>query len=377
MSRIFNVLFILICFKTEAQTSVLNVADSLFVNGNYSKAIETYRAYENQEDVYDKIAKSYVAIGNYDEALSNYEKSITARPENTLVKYDYAKLLSKTKKYKTAISAFKQLVATDSLNPNYHYELGLVYEQQRDSLAIVEYKTSFQLDQSHQKTIYKVAKYMLKKRQHDSVDYYVDMGLKTYENNLELISLKAQNYYWQQYYKKAAFYFERLIKLGESSQFIHEKLSFCYDESYQPQKAIEHALVALKYDPNNTTNLYALGRLYEVVKDYEKAEAYLKTALIMADVPLNREYTTLGRVQNLQKKYPEAIAAYSKALSEKPDDAYIAFYLIYTKDAYYKDFDTRIKLYQNYKNDYPKSPMMPMVDKRITELDQEKFLKTD
>lgn len=47
----FLILFLLILFKTEAQTSVLNIADSLYANGNYSKAIAQYQLYKNQPEV--------------------------------------------------------------------------------------------------------------------------------------------------------------------------------------------------------------------------------------------------------------------------------------------------------------------------------------
>lgn len=377
MNKTLFIILVLLCFKTEAQTSVLNVADSLYANGNYSKAIEMYKTSNKLHDVNDKIAKAYVALGNYDEAISHYEKSISYNPNNPLVKYQYAKLLAKTKNFDKAVSVFNQLIAVDSLNPNYHYELGLVYSDLGDSLSIVEYKKSFNLDQTHQKATYKVAKYMLQKRKFDSVDYYVDIGLKSYKNNVQLISLKAQNYYWQQEYEEAVYYFEKLISLGETSQFIHEKLSFSYSESYQPEKAIEHGLLALKYDPKNTTNLFILGQLYEDVKDYEKAESYYKLAIALDDLPLDYEYSKLGRVLNYQKKHEEAIKIYNKALKEKPGDFAIAFYIVYTKDKYYKDIDTRIKLYKTYKTNYPKSPFLPMIEKRITELEQENFLKED
>ena len=97
VNRILLIIILTLAIKTEAQTSVLQYADSLYINGNYSKAIEMYNQVENQLNVYDKIAKAFVAIGNYDEALFNYEKSIEVNPNNALVKYEYARLLSKTK----------------------------------------------------------------------------------------------------------------------------------------------------------------------------------------------------------------------------------------------------------------------------------------
>ena len=109
MRLFFILISLFLIFKTEAQSSVLNRADSLYINGNYSKAITAYKTYDNQDNVYTKIAKAYVAIGNYDLALFNYEAGIKANPDDALSKYEYAKLLSKTKKFENAADIFNEL----------------------------------------------------------------------------------------------------------------------------------------------------------------------------------------------------------------------------------------------------------------------------
>ncbi len=377
MSRGILIILILTFFKTEAQPSVLNVADSLLANGNYSEAIKVYKTYKNVDAISYKLAQSYTAIGNYDEALNFYQRSIQADPDNALLKYEYAKLLSKTRNFQTASSVFKQLIATDSQHPNYHYELGLVYEQLRDSSALSEFKTSFNLDSGHQKAIFKLAKRHLQKREFDSVDYFIDIGLKTYENNLELISLKAQNYYWKKDYKTAAVWFEKLLTLGEDSQFLHEKLSFSYSEISEVEKAIEQQKLALAKEPRNIDNNYILGSLFTRVSDYKQAENYVSKALELADLPLDSEYMNLGTIQNHQKKHQAAIQSFEKALVENPNNMYAAFFLVYTKDDFYKDIDTRIKLYEDFMAKYPESPFSYKVKSRLSELKQEKFMNTD
>uniref|UniRef100_UPI004048D8DC tetratricopeptide repeat protein n=1 Tax=Mariniflexile sp. TaxID=1979402 RepID=UPI004048D8DC len=124
MIRIVFLFLVFILNKTEAQTSVLIIADSLYANGNYSKAITQYKLFQNQADVYDKIARSYVAIGNFDEALKNYKASIEVKPHDALLKYDYARLLLSVKKYKEASILFNDLIHVDYNNPNYHFQLG-------------------------------------------------------------------------------------------------------------------------------------------------------------------------------------------------------------------------------------------------------------
>ncbi|MFL0353836.1 tetratricopeptide repeat protein [Xanthomarina sp. GH4-25] len=372
------VLFIIISFfKTEAQTSVLMLADSLYVNGYYSKAIEQYKIYENPSQVYEKIAKSYMAIGNYNEALLNYRASIKANPNNALLKYEYAKLLSKTNNYQTASLEFEELISLDSLNPNYHFEYGTLLEKQNDSSALEAYITAFQLDRLHQKAIYKVAKYKLQKREFNEVEKLVDIGLKSNEFNLELMSLKAQNYFWKQDYHEAIIWFNKLVELRESSQFIHEKLSICYAKTYRLPQAIEQGLLALKYEPNNTKNLFNQGRLYEKNKDYKKAEVYYVKALEIEDVPLDKQYMQLGRVLNYQKNYAEAIQVLNKARQENSKNDTAAFYLLQSQNAYYEDFDTKINLYEIFIKEFPDSILNAVAAAQLSVLKQEKFMKTD
>ncbi len=373
MIRHIILFFLLILFKTEAQTSVLNIADSLFQNGNYAKAIAQYQLYDNPSEVYDKIAKAYVAIGNYEEALNHYKSAITSNPEDALITYSYGKLLYKTKKFNESVQMFEKLISVDAYNPNYHYELGLVLEKLKDSTAFKKFHGAFKLDKFHQKAIFKIAKRHLIKRRHDSVNYYIDIGLKSYKNNVELISLKAQNFYWQHKYNKAAAWFEKLLGLGEQSEFIFEKLSLCYFEMSEYEKAIENRKLALKYNPKNADALYAIGSYHELLKNFEEAEKYITKALTLMDVPLHNEYKTLARVFNQQKKYKEAIEALKKAIKENPQDEFSHFFLAMTLSEYYADYDAKIQAFENYKKKFPNGKIKEFADASIQKLKEEQF----
>ena len=374
---LFSALTLLTIFKTEAQTSVLKVADSLYALGHYSKAIAQYKAYDNPSEVHHKIARSYIALGNYDEGLINYEKAVEANPENTLLKYDYGKFLYRIKNYKKAAVVFNKLVYIDYKNPNFHYELGLALERLKDSTAQNRFFNAFQLDTTHQKAIYKIAKEHLKKGRHNQVDRYVDIGLKSFGNNKELISLKAQNKYAQRHYREAVIWFEKLLELGESSPFIHEKLSLCYYQMYDFEKAIDQRKLVLKFNPLDATAIYVIGTYYSELRDYKQAEEYISKALALLEEPLDEEYMKLGTVLNQQKKYKEAIEALKSSLKENPNNSSTQFFLVRTKDAYYEDLDAKIKLYEDFKKRYPKNPFMKFAQFRLDELKEEKFLKTE
>lgn len=368
---------LVIQFNAEAQSSALAVGDSLYVNGKYSKAIAVYKTYTNQAEVYDKIAKAYVAIGNFDAALENYKKSVDANPDDALLRFEYAKLLSRTKKHKEAATLFNALIYSDYKNPNYHYQAGLALDELKDSTAINRFVSAYDLDQTHQKAIFEIAKHHLKKRNNTTSHRYIDKGLESYPNNVSLISLKAQNYYHQEYYDKAIIWFNKLLGLNEISEFIHEKLSLSYAKTDDYINAIKHRKLVLASNPFDTRALYFIGTYYEELGDFENAEEYISKSLNLQDVSLNVEYRKLGTILNRQKKYEAALVAFQKALREDRTDTFTRFYIIRTKDEYYADREVVVKLYEDFAEKYKETPFAEIAQMRLKVLKEENFLSDD
>jgi tetratricopeptide (TPR) repeat protein len=377
MNKIVALIFTLFLVKSQAQTSVLNTADSLYARGNYAKAIETYKTHQPLEVVHSQIAKAYLAIGNYDEALAHYQLAVASKPQDDLLAYEYAKLLSRFNKTNEALTIFNDLSEKDKNNPNYHYEIGILLEQKSDTTAYHKFLKAYELDATHQKAIFRIARHYLVKNQNNTSLKYIEKGLESYANNVELINLKALNFYYKEDYITAAKWFEKLISLGESSQFIHEKLSFCYAQDSEYKKAIEQGELAIKYDPKNSTNLYIQGQLYERLQDFPNAEKYISMALELMDQPLDAEYTSLALIYNKQKKYKDGIESLQKALKENPSNFSAQFYLVAAKEKYYADYDSKIKVYEVFLEKYPKSPYVLFAERRLKELKEEQFMKQD
>ncbi|MBL85823.1 MAG: hypothetical protein CMO82_04105 [Winogradskyella sp.] len=374
--RVIIVSVLLMSCMVNAQ-SIKDKADHFFATGNFSKSIETYKTLEVLDDVYDDIAKAYIAIGNYGEGLAYYKKAISVSPEDLLLQYQYAKLLSKTKNYKEAHKRFSDLIQSDSLNPNFHYELGVILEKFQDSTALERFKTTFQLDSTHQKAIFKIGKRHLVKRRFKEAHTIIDKGLESYSDNIELVSLKAQTYYYQEYYTHAVVWFKKLLELGEKSEFIHEKLSLSYAQNSDYKEAIYHREEALKYNPQDANAFFVLGNYYAALNEFKKAEDYYKKSLKLRDVSLSNEYQKLGIVLNRQKKYKEAIEAFQKAKKEDPDDIMNSFFILKSKDEYYADVDAKIKLYEDFIKKEKNAPLKPYAERRLKELKEEKFLERD
>lgn len=350
-------------------------ADSLLTLGNYSKAIAIYESAEHPNLHYDKIAKAYFALGNYGAALSYYQKLVEAKPEDALNRFNYAKLLFQTKNYQLSSKHFQQLIAKDSTNPNYHYQLGLVLEATKDSMAFKSFHKAYQLDETHQKAIYKIARQLLKTRQFSQAHQYIDKGLEAYVNNIKLIGLKAQCFYYQENYKQAQEWFLKLLDLGETSEFIYEKLSLCYANNSYFKEAIEYRKKALEYNPKDANALFVVGVYYNYLQDYENAQKYMEQALELKDKPLDAEYRQLSSVYNQLKKYDKSIEALKKAIKDAPDNLSLHFFLLSAKDRYYADIDTKIRLYENFIKRFPNEKVfLHLANRRLKELKETKFL---
>jgi tetratricopeptide (TPR) repeat protein len=374
----FLILLVLIIFKTEAQSSVLTIGDSLLAYGNYTKAITVLQAHGNQNEVYYKLAKAYHAIGNYDAAVANYDKALDSGQDNNILAYEYGRLLGKTKHYKKASELFRVLLDVDPLNSNYHYELGVnLAAIDKEQEAQEYFEKTFVIDSTHQKAIYRLARFQLKKGQHEAVIRLVDVGLKSYPKNTLLISLKAQSFYNSMYFNQAIVWFEKLIALGERSSFVFEKLSIAYASELEYEKAISNLEEVLKLDAKNVANLYKLGDLYFKAEDYVNAEKYIKYALELQDTPLDKEYNRLASIYNYLKRPEEAVAYYKKALKENPKNENTRFSLVITKDSYYKDIEARIKLYEAYLKAYPDSHYTKWAEYALTRLKTEKFMSAE
>lgn len=365
---------ILLFVSVNAQTSILETADSLYNHGNYTKAIQFYNQLDNTVDYMDKIAKSYQYIGNYDQAVGYYNKAVLNSPNNLLFKFELSKLLFQNGQLVQAKTHLMDLIKADQSNPNYYYYLGLVGNASNDfETAQGNFLKAYQLDQTHQKAIFELAKYSLQKRTFKKVEDYVNKGLESYPNNKQLIGLIAQKHYLNNEYHESISQFLKLLDLGETTKFVYEKLGYCYGKVYYYSKAIKYLDLALKSDPKDANNHYLLGINYEQIREYDLAEKHVLEAIKLLDQPLDEQYAKLGVLYNLQDKPAEAIQAFNNAIKENPKSESNYFFRTFTKLDYFKDLDAKQKEVQKFNNQFPNSKYSEILNLKLAKFKSEKF----
>lgn len=344
------VLTLLLTFKAGAQTSALEIADSLFQLGNFSKAISYYEK-DNTEAIYNqtKIAQAYIGIGAIRKAIPYYENIVSKDSLLLIAQYELGKLYTKTKGYKKAAYQFKLLIRKDSLNPNFYYQLGLVQKQSKNGNYVQSFIKAYQLDKLHLKSIKQLCKNFLKRENWKLFDYYITEGLKEYPENQELINYKAQACFNRQLYKTAITYFSKLYSTNPKNKFVIYKLGVSHHALQEYQKAIEYYKEAIEIDSTNGDYHTQVGKAYLAIEEFQSSFIHLYLAKKYNDTSIDREFYNIGMLHKAKKEYSRAIKLFQNALKENNYNHHAQFELAICADNYYKDTASKLKLYEIYK----------------------------
>ncbi len=375
--RLFLIIVLGVVVTVEAQSSALAVADSLYNLGDYSNAIKKYEQII-PADQYTllQIARSHKAKGTYNNALIYYDKAIAEYPAFASTQLEYAKLLTTTRKFNKADSVYSILVSKQPENPNFQYRLGLVKKNLQDSTAIAYFKQASELDSTHQKSRSEIAKYYLKKRKYDDVEDIANMGLRSYEENAELINILGQNYLLREYYSKAIPYFEKLLRLNHKNEYIYASLGLCYTKNYDFKKAVIHYKKALEYNDEIYIRHIRLAENYAKLEKYDKALESYKAAKALREFPIEEDLLNIAMTYRHQEQWENAIKYAKMALKENPNYIKAQYQLATFADAYYKDPQIKLDYYNLFKKKFEdhkdsKGFLNMLVNKRIGQLEQE------
>lgn len=364
--------------KAGAQSSALAIADSLYAVGNYSEAVEQLEnTSEKTNTVFLKLAKAYEATGNSQAALENYSAVVENEPDRILAALSYGKLLYKMGQFQKADTVFLQLNTKHPENASFLYQRGLVKEKLRDSTAMSFFNIAAMYDKTHKQAHFKVAKDFLSKAKFSMAEFMSRRGLESNPNYASLLSILAQALYHQDKYPEAIEIFEKLVRLGEGSEFVHSKLGSAWAKGKMYGNAIEEYRRALDYEDKNHVTHYNLGKLHALIGDYKNSETHLLMAILLKDQLMDAEYFSLGLTYRLGENYKKAYEYFNKALKENPDNERALYERAIAADAYFEDLETRLNHYQAYLNKYEADgtkELVRLAQRRIKDIREEMHL---
>lgn len=366
--------------------SNIKIADSLYAVGKYHEAI----ALIEQEDtssvkILADLAKYYKANANSTRALKTYQKILNKDSTRVLTALNYGEALLNLGNLEKADSLYEKLILRFPDNAKFYYSRGLANERmENDSIALAMFSKTQNLDKFHQNALYKLAKERLRNKEYQQAIAFASIGLEKNENNVSLHSIMGQTYSAMSAFYKSIPHYEKIITLGQGSEFIHTKLAFAYYKDGDFEKAIENYKKALLYEPGNSSTHYLLGKIYAQTKDFKKSEQHLIISIKIKDQSMDAEYFSLALTYKYLENHKKAFDWFQKTLKENPDHIRAMYERAVAADNYFKDLDTRINYYQAFWNKYyeddPNSLtkyMLYLTKNRVSDLKKKKHMAAE
>ena len=380
---IITLLVIIVALKTEAQSSVFAIADSLLLKGNYQKALVIL---ENEElkslETFDKIATIYHIIGNFNKAIDYYKKAlevddnedinvklgnaynaaglstksiliyegiIEKDTSNLLIANSLGKLYLGANTSKKAEQLFRFLKNKDTLNPNYPYQLAEALSKQNKPFEMGQsYLDAYNLDTLHIKSIYELAKFFKELKYKDSTMLFIDKGLKIDSTSVNFLQLKANELYFSKDFKQTINYLNKLDSLNFISVNTYEMFGMCYYNLNNFDLAEANFKKALRIERDNPKILYRLGTLYYEKNDMKLAKFYLMQSVSYGKGDLDKQYFLVGVIEKEENNLKSAISFFNEAIKNNFNNYKALFELATTSDTYYKDKKIALKHFQKY-----------------------------
>ena len=389
----------------------------LVINGKYESAISDLKAIIIEDSLnfnaYYKLGYCYLSIFQYDSALIFLKQGQQINPENINILTSIGKVsdvlgypqqaraafeqiceLDSSNRYAAislgklylqssffvkADSVYKYLVSSDPTNSYFYQQLGLCAVK-TDSLAnaIIYFNKSLILNPLNIDVILQLSQVYYIYDELDLANQIVDQGLRAYPESLSLLKRKAEILYKQKEYKKAAPYFEQVIKMEDSSAKIYKKLGLCYFWQEEATFAMLNLYKSFLKDSSDAMTSFYLGLSYKDHKSYDKSIFYLNKALQLS-IPgyLSDIFVQLGASFEQIKEFIPAIQNYREAITNDPSRKVLTFYLASVYDQYYADREVPLLYYQKFlrENKDADEKLIIFAEKRIKAIKQEIFFR--
>lgn len=296
--------------KGDAKQAETSFTKALQIKPSYAEAVlalgalnekkkraQTVTLYESFQDkhgpnekVAEQLSRLYLEDEKYEKAYQQLEIVVGGDPENLNAKVKMALILIETKDYPRAVSRLKDILAQAPDSDKIRFFLGAVYEEVKDYKAAIEQFSILAPNSS----------------------YYA-----------EAVIHSSYLYKLQSDYKNAISTMERAIEIRPEAVQFYPLYASYLDDTKEYDKAVKMLQNAVAKFPTNDQLYFFLGSVQDKAGNRQGTLTSMKKT-----IELNPEhvqalnylaYTYADMNENLEEAYNYA----KKALSLKPDDAYI------------------------------------------------------
>jgi len=383
MKKVIILLILIGCInKTEAQSSVFKVVDSLLLKGNYQQALKLLETDESNAQFLEKSANIYQTIGDFNKSISCYKRAIEINESeklkvklantfnlsgnrreaiklyqhilekdssNLLAANSLGKLYLRAAKAKKAEKIYRFLLNKDTINPNYSYQIGQAFKLQNKPFKMGQsYLDAFNKDTLHVKSIYELAKFFKKLKIRDSSNLFIEKGLNIDSLNVNFLQLKTNSLYFKKQFKDALKHLYLLDSLNYRTLHTYEMFGMSYVNLKQLDSAEVYFKKGLKIEQHNPKLLYRLAAISYERKNIRKAEIYLMQAIAMNKPEVDKHFMLLGIMAKEKNELKQAIRCFEEAYKNNYRNRNALFELAMACEKFYEDKKIALRHYEKF-----------------------------
>ena len=285
-------LFIPTPTPTRSPDSYITEAESLYAEGKFAQAIETYeKAIESDPtnpSVFITLARLQVYTGNYEEAATNAENALLLNSNNSMAHALRGWALGFTGDYLQAEGAINSAIELDPNNAiAYAYRAEVLVQQSNAGQgalgglddAIEASRKAVELDPNILETHQARGTILEATGNYAEAVQELESAVSLNDNIADLHLALGRNYRSLQQYDKAVEEFTRAMALNPSDSLPPTYIARTYSTVGEFATAIQYAQQAIKNAPTDSYMWGNLGQMYYKNVQYQDAEQTLRLAV--------------------------------------------------------------------------------------------------
>lgn len=338
-------------------------------NYQFEKSIESCKKGiskgKTEQDITLLLAKNYVALYKYAEALRIYENEYKTDTNNIQVKIQLAKLYQAENQYDKAIMLYANLVSRDSLNSYFYKQLGLCLLEVNDTSALRVLEKAVKLNPNDIALAIKLA------NKYNDMHYYfksiaiINFILNYNKESYHLYKVLAYTHFLVKNNDLAAKNFEKVLELGDTTQFTLKYLGYAYYELEDYEKAYQTLESFLNIDTTDTRVYFHLSIAARKLYKTKESIAFMEKSFNLL-MPSNKMMTLYymqaaenyithgarckidGKFNEEKQAYYSAIDNYKLAFSADETNTHALYQIGVTYDNYLNEKIKALAFYNEY-----------------------------
>lgn len=355
---------------------LFEVKEYSFADEIYSEILED-NPYESQIRI--SRAKAYLAMGDYDKAIKDYQIVLAMYPDSLQAQYGLYCVLKNRLPLDKIINLFYPIEPDYKLKPDGYDSLGYFANKLGNSKdAVIFFEKSLSQNPKSETPYIELYKLYQLLGQNDKAKNILQKGYKLFPKNEEIIELYsalnsdkvdeknnlALSYLNEGEYQKAITIYNQIEPKTAAT---YEAIGNCYRQLGDFSSAVNNYNKSLSINPDNSEAYYALGITYLEANNLKKAkEAFeislkkdsknIKSKKMLSFIEQKEVIKSIDLAYNFYEKkdYRSALKYLNKAVQTFPNDPKVYYYRGLTKESLgdikgaVDDFRETVKIDRNY-----------------------------